>query len=545
MTRIANRYAVERVLHEGRRSSVFAVRDERSPIRELVLKRLEAVDGRSLTSFTNEFRFLSDLAHPGLCRALDLASDPEGRPFMLLELAPGAPLTSLPSLPPRAVIRDLLVGVGRVLSYLSGQGLVHFDVKPDNIVVRRADDGRLDSVKLVDFDLAAMVAARVARRGTMPFVAPEVLSGDEAVDHRADLYSLGVVFYELLTGELPVGRFPPPSAKVSVDVRLDEVVLRSLEKEPERRYPHASELRSEIESVQKAPAPPADPPRFGRARGEACRNRGEPHAARRERSRLGGCLFAALVLMGCTFALSWCLVGTTPRPAEFDVSGLSHEHALLERAVLEQDAQAVRRAVINGVDPRAAVAGKPLLDHVIAWNDVDLARYLLAQDPGLAELTRWGRRQVPLELAILTGRAEIVDLLLAAGAQPNGQRRHEIARALAVAPRHAGRMIASCVAAGLSPNERFHVDPVLTIAIVEGTDEAVRTLLELGASPDGANGGEPPLVAAARVGRVDVGLALLDAGASTDRTDPAGISALMLASGGGELELVERLLRDG
>ena len=114
------------------------------------------------------------------------------------------------------------------------------------------------SVKIADFGLSRIVgnenqATNLTQThqvlGTPRYMAPEQFEGSHRVDHRADIYSLGVVFYEMLTGELPIGRFEAPSQKVQIDVRLDEVVLRTLEREPQRRYQAASEIKSDLQSI--------------------------------------------------------------------------------------------------------------------------------------------------------------------------------------------------------------------------------------------------------------------------------------------------------
>ena len=95
--------------------------------------------------------------------------------------------------------------------------------------------------------------------GTPHYMAPEQIEHPQAVDHRADIFSLGVVFYEMLTGELPLGKFQPPSRKVQMDVRLDEVVLHALEKEPERRYQQASEVKTAVETIAGTPGTQSQP----------------------------------------------------------------------------------------------------------------------------------------------------------------------------------------------------------------------------------------------------------------------------------------------
>jgi hypothetical protein len=148
------------------------------------------------------------------------------------------------------------------LQFAHDEGIVHRDIKPENILVDKR--GR---VKIADFGLAKLLGQAPSDvsltgtqqvMGTLRYMAPEQMEGSKAVDHRADIYSLGVVFYELLTGEVPVGRFAPPSKKVQIDVRLDEVVLRALEEKPEQRYQHASEVKTAVENVtsQRAGAVP-------------------------------------------------------------------------------------------------------------------------------------------------------------------------------------------------------------------------------------------------------------------------------------------------
>ena len=211
--------------------------------------------------FTREARTMARLDHPHIVRVFDFGHR-EGLYYLVMELVDGVSL--------RQALADggftpaeALAVVPRIceaLQYAHDQGVVHRDIKPENILIDRSG-----APKIVDFGLALLTRPAAGTRltqqgrvlGTPHYMAPEQVEHPAEVDHRADIYALGVVFYEMLTGELPIGRFPPPSQRVEVDVRLDEVVLRTLEKEPRRRYQHARELSRDVErSARDAGARP-------------------------------------------------------------------------------------------------------------------------------------------------------------------------------------------------------------------------------------------------------------------------------------------------
>ena len=141
--------------------------------------------------------------------------------------------------------------------------------------------------------------------GTLGYMAPEQVQQPNSVDHRADIYSLGVVFYEMLTGQLPIGRFEPPSKKVHVDVRLDEIVLRSLESEPNRRYQHAIDVKTDVQDIVGDVRWLSRRPDFG---AQATPTSDDEDASRREQlaSRAPGWVDS---IAFATFVLGWILIG--------------------------------------------------------------------------------------------------------------------------------------------------------------------------------------------------------------------------------------------
>jgi serine/threonine protein kinase len=237
--------------------------------------------------FMREARALAKLNHPGIVTIYDFGRA-DGLYFFLMEYVDGVSLRQLLA-NSRVSTREALAIVPQIcdaLQFAHDHGIVHRDIKPENILL----DSR-GRVKVADFGLVKIAggggeakqgqpasgaalteAGKVV--GTPQYMSPEQTENPSEVDHRADIYALGVVFYQMLTGELPGKKLEPPSRKVEIDVRLDEVVLRALEKKPERRYQQVSEVKTRLETISSTMderSPVAEEPSPGKPAGASRR----------------------------------------------------------------------------------------------------------------------------------------------------------------------------------------------------------------------------------------------------------------------------------
>ena len=279
---------IVRFLGRGGMGMVYLARQKRLD-RFVALKILQpqiARDEAFAERFAREARAMALLNHPHIVAVYDFGQTTPQSPvsenqpgaawqadgplyYFLMEYVDGSTLQEVLQAGKLSAPEALAVvpQICEALQYAHDNGVVHRDIKPANILVDKR--GR---VKIADFGLAKLVGRPLPDvsltgtgqvMGTPQYMAPEQIEHPQAVDHRADIYSLGVVFYQMLTGELPMGRFAPPSQRVAVDVRLDEVVLRTLERQPELRYQQASQVKIEVETIASSPLagnPPAIPP---------------------------------------------------------------------------------------------------------------------------------------------------------------------------------------------------------------------------------------------------------------------------------------------
>ncbi|HEV8202222.1 MAG TPA: sigma 54-interacting transcriptional regulator [Candidatus Polarisedimenticolia bacterium] len=280
------RWEIVRRLGEGGMGEVYLAHDRHQSGRPVALKilRAAALEGDALEHFRDEFRSLARLRHPNLVEVFDFGqveggksfadgkssaeatSFIDGAPFLTQELVDGPSLAALPRATRRADFESIATQALRALDAIHAEGWLHNDLKPQNILISPPL-----RVRLVDFGLARRLSAEgpAAPSGTLHYLAPERLQA-ATPDRRSDLYALGAVLYESLTGRTPFegksagalvtailhgGAAPPRALETSIPERWERLVLRLLERDPKNRFASAEEALAALHAGSREPHP--------------------------------------------------------------------------------------------------------------------------------------------------------------------------------------------------------------------------------------------------------------------------------------------------
>ena len=217
-----------------------------------IIDRSISNDSTFLDRFEREAKALAKLNHPNIVSVFDYGNTTDGAAYFIMEFIHGLNLREAMQSMPIDLVHsiEIICSIADALTYAHSKGVIHRDIKPENILL--SDDGR---VKLADFGIAKINNAAFEKKitatrqvlGTVHYLAPEQLEASNEVDHRVDIYALGVVFYELLTKQLPVGNFEPPShINAAINGELDSVILKSLSRKPSLRYQTIDEFQQAI-----------------------------------------------------------------------------------------------------------------------------------------------------------------------------------------------------------------------------------------------------------------------------------------------------------
>jgi len=278
------RYEIKSLIGSGGMGSVYRAHFPAlgKDVAVKILHTSAAEDDAAFKRFEREAKATSKLSHPNLAPVSDFGVDEDGAPYFVMEYVEGESLATLidknadqkVALEPMRVI-DLFLQVAEAIGYAHSKGVVHRDLKPSNIIVARADNGG-DLVKVVDFGIAKVLSEQSDSPqsltqtgeilGSPLYMSPEQCTGT-TLDNRSDLYSIGCVMYEALSGRPPlagdntvqtilkhVNEMPSPLAQVvpglNLPAGLEAVVLRCMQKGPAERYQSAADLAADLRLVK-------------------------------------------------------------------------------------------------------------------------------------------------------------------------------------------------------------------------------------------------------------------------------------------------------
>jgi ankyrin repeat protein/predicted Ser/Thr protein kinase len=503
------------LLGQGGMGVVYKAR-QKSLDRLVALKILNVPDKAGpdfAERFSREAKALASLSHSAIVTVYDFGRAGD-RYFLLMEYVDGPDLHRLirgGEIQPGQAL-EMVSHICDALQFAHESGVVHRDIKPENILVDKK--GR---VKIADFGLAKILGRPAdttrltgARQvmGTAHYMAPEQLERPLEVDHRADIYSLGVVFYELLTGELPIGRFQPPSRKIEVDVRIDDVVLKTLEKEPQLRYQQASELKTDVDGIT-----------------------GSSGASGSEEP---------VKVFGFVYSIPpWMLW----------VAGILAVVAIAIMTFRQPDLTPLESALAV-VDTSAAVGQRevrPQSPLLIAADRGDERMVVSLLNAGADVNAQNQNGWTALSVAADGGHDDIARLLLAEGADVNLVRNSGVTPLMLATNRGNRTLVEELLSAGAELNARDSNGLTALSAAVDADHiEITRLLLSRGADTNAArSNGVTCLMIAASEGDSKLVELLLSAGADVNATDRVGTTALSAAVDGGHAEVVDLLLARG
>lgn len=255
-------YTIIRELGKGATSKVYLVSKDKN---FYAAKVFQHSDKELLERFKRETEILKQIKHINIVQIVDHGED-NNKAYLILEYVNGKTLDEI--YPNLTIIQkiDIILAVCNALNYLHNKGIIHRDVKPENILV----DKDLKTIKLTDLGISRIVYAKPITHdgqilGTPAYMAPELFEG-VYTDPRIDIYSLGITMYEIFTGKIPFDGSPseivikhlketpllPSLINPNIPTNLEKVIMKSIEKNPERRYKNVLKLIEDLTTIRES-----------------------------------------------------------------------------------------------------------------------------------------------------------------------------------------------------------------------------------------------------------------------------------------------------